>query len=122
MGIVNCPVCSSGDVKKALMAPAVAVSGDKNITQEKAISEKVTVSSGHPQQGELRAAIKNLRDKVVSEADYVGDDFAAEARKIHDKKVEPRGIYGEATKEEVSSLAKDGIDFLPLPILPEEHN
>ncbi len=117
IGIVTCPICASGDVQKALMAPAVALSGDK-----KTSDEKLVVSSGHPQQKELQAATKNLRDKVTSEADYVGDKFASEARKIHDKIIEPRGIYGEATREEVTSLAKDGIDFLPLPTLPEEHN
>ncbi len=122
VGIVTCPICASDNVNKALMAPAVALSGDKKSNAEKDSVEKLVVSSGHPQQKELQAAIKLLRDKVVNEADYVGDKFADEARKIHDKIIEPRGIYGEATKEEVNSLAKDGIDFLPLPTLPEEHN
>jgi hypothetical protein len=45
-----------------------------------------------------------------------------EARKIHDNEVEPRGIYGEATTEEVSGLLEDGIDFMPLPNVPEDHN
>jgi len=122
IGIITCPICASGDVQKALMAPAVALSGDKNGDGNKLADDKVVVSTGHPQQKELQAAIKNLRDKVTSEADYVGDKFANEARKIHDKEAEPRGIYGEATKDEVASLTKDGIDFLPLPVLPEEHN
>ena len=63
-----------------------------------------------------------FRSKVTSEADYVGDKFAEEARKIHFKDVEARGIYGEATQDEVSSLIEDGVDFMPLPNLPEEHN
>lgn len=115
-GIVTCPVCGSGDVQKALMAPAIPRKG----ASEK--SEKMPVAIGHPQQAELRAAMKALRDKVVAEADYVGDEFATEARKIHDNEVEPRGIYGEATKEEVAGLVEDGIDFMPLPNLPEDHN
>ena len=133
MGIVTCPVCSSGNVQKALMAPAVSTRSNKNAVStnivetkkdepEKSVGDKVAVSAGHPQQTELRAAIKSLRDKVTSEADYVGDKFASEARKIHDQEIEPRGIYGEATREEVSGLIEDGIEFLPLPTLPEEHN
>lgn len=110
---VTCPVCSSSEVAKAIMAPAVSRStGQKT----------VAVSSGHPEQAELRAALKALRDKVTSEADYVGDRFAEEARRIHFKEAEARGIYGEATQEEVAGLAEDGIDFMPLPNLPEEHN
>lgn len=112
-GIVTCPICSSGNVEKALMAPAVAKSATK---------EKLAVSMGHPEQAKLTEALRALRNKVMSEADYVGDKFAEEARKIHFKDVDPRGIYGEATAEEVASLAEDGVDFMPLPNLPEEHN
>ena len=113
-GIVTCPVCMSGKVDKALMAPALG----KAVGAEK----KIAVSAGHPQQAELRAALKALREKVVSEADYVGDKFAEEARKIHFKDVEARGIYGEATPDEVAALVEDGVDVMPLPSLPEEHN
>jgi hypothetical protein len=111
-GIVTCPVCTSPSVEKALMAPAVSRSN----------SDKVALSIGHPQHAELREALKALRNKVTSEADYVGDKFAQEARKIHFKDVEARGIYGEATRDEVASLLEDGVDFMPLPNLPDEHN
>jgi len=111
-GIVSCPVCASIRVEKALMAPAVARSG----------SDKVTVSSGHPQQAEIRELLRAMRRKVVSEADYVGDRFAEEARKIHFREADARGIYGEATRDEVAGLIDDGVDFLPLPNLPDEHN
>jgi len=63
-----------------------------------------------------------LRNKVTSEADYVGDKFADEARKIHFKEIDARGIYGEATREEVAALVEDGVDFMPLPSVKEEHN
>ena len=111
-GIVTCPICDTTEVRKALMAPAVARSG----------SEKVALSIGHPQHAQLQAAMRAMREKVTSEADYVGDKFAEEARKIHFKDVEPRGIYGEATREEVAGLIEDGVDFMPLPALPEEQN
>jgi len=52
----------------------------------------------------------------------VGDRFPEEARKIHFGEVEPRGIYGEATPEEARSLAEDGVEFMPLPIFPEDRN
>ena len=56
-----------------------------------------------------------MRTKVMTEADYVGDRFAEEARKIHFKEADPRGIYGEATRDEVAGLLDDGVEFLPLP-------
>ncbi len=111
-GIVTCPICNSPKVGKGLMAPVVS----------RAKSEKMSVSIGHPQQHQLREALRALRNKVTTEADYVGDKFADEARKIHFGEIDPRGIYGEATREEVASLIEDGVDFMPLPSIPEEHN
>jgi hypothetical protein len=111
-GVVACPICMSGKVGKAMMAPAVSRVG----------SEKVSLSIGHPEHQKIREAMVALRHKVTSEADYVGDKFADEARKIHFKEVDARGIYGEATREEVSGLIEDGVDFMPLPHLPEEAN
>ena len=111
-GLVTCPICLTTAVDKALMAPSIA----------RSTSEKVSLSIGHPQPQQLRDAMLALRNKVTSEADYVGDKFAEEARKIHFKEVDQRGIYGEATKEEVAALVEDGVDFMPLPNLPEEHN
>jgi hypothetical protein len=110
-GIVTCPVCSSDKVEKAMMAPAVGRS-----------SETVSLVIGHPEHDQIRAAMRALREKVTREADYVGSRFAEEARKIHYKEADVRGIYGEATREEVASLIEEGVDFMPLPNLPEEHN
>jgi hypothetical protein len=111
-GIVTCPVCMNGKVSKQVMAPSVA----------RSTSEKVSLSIGHPEHKQLREAMRALRNKVTSEADYVGDKFAEEARKIHFKEVDPRGIYGEATREEAAALLEDGVDFMPLPTVPEEAN
>ena len=66
--------------------------------------------------------LREYRRMVTTQADYVGDRFAEEARKIHFEEIEARGIYGEATRDEVAALLDDGVDFLPLPDVPEEHN
>ncbi len=117
-GLVTCPICLTTAVDKAIMAPAI----NRTDIETKAPAEKVSVSMGHPDHQKLREAIVALRNKVTSEADYVGDRFAEEARKIHFKEADARGIYGEATKEEVAALIEDGVDFMPLPALKEEHN
>ena len=111
-GIVTCAVCGDGVIEKAPMAPAVA----------RTDSEKVSLSSSHPDAVKFRELLRAYRQKVTSEADYVGDRFADEARKIHFEEVEARGIYGEATRDEVVALLDEGIEFMPLPDLPEEHN
>jgi hypothetical protein len=110
-GIVTCAVCGDGSVEKAPMAPAVArTNGDK-----------VSLSTRQPDAAKLRELLRAYRQKVMSEADYVGDKFAEEARKIHFEEVEARGIYGEATRDEVVALVEEGIEFLPLPDIAEDN-
>ncbi|MET3928088.1 DUF1178 family protein [Devosia sp. 2618] len=111
-GIVTCAVCGDADVGKALMAPAVA----------RTDGERLSLSSSSPDAIKFREMLRAYRQKVTSEADYVGERFAEEARKIHFDEAEARGIYGQATRDEVSALLDDGIEFLPLPDVPEEHN
>ncbi|MEZ5925953.1 MAG: DUF1178 family protein [Hyphomicrobiaceae bacterium] len=116
-GQVACPQCGSHDVEKALMAPSVKTGRSQD---EKTAKPKRPVASLMPP--ELQEMMRKIRDHVRENADYVGDKFAEEARKIHYEESEPRGIYGEATLDEAQSLHEEGIPFQPLPVLPEEKN
>ena len=111
-GFVECPSCGSSKVEKALMAPAVST-GRKR--------EKIALAMGEEQR-KLMAQMKEMSEKIRENADYVGDKFAEEARKIHFGEADPRGIYGEATLEEARSLAEDGVGFMPIPVFPEDRN
>lgn len=111
-GLVSCPHCGSGNVEKALMAPAVSTGKRR---------EQIALAMGEQQKKAL-AQLKELSNKVRENADYVGDRFAEEARKIHFGETEARGIYGEATSEEAATLMEDGVEFMPLPLFPEEQN
>lgn len=129
-GLLECPRCGTHEVRKAMMAPNVA-KGRKGrpdnaqpvqVSQSEQATEATTVAHG-PEAVMLRQAqamLRAIRDKVKSEAEYVGPRFADEARRIHFEEAPNRGIYGEATREEVTSLAEDGIDVTPLPPLPED--
>jgi hypothetical protein len=112
-----CPVCGSADIEKQLMAPAVA-STKKRATEP----EKLRVAAPDPRRAELVEALRELRKSVTENADYVGGRFPEEARKIHYKETEPRGIYGEASPAEAKELADEGIEFHPLPVLPEDRH
>jgi hypothetical protein len=126
--LIECPMCGSSSVAKALMAPSVSTSRTqetrKSSTQvvgQMDEHEVLTLSHGQNQQ-EIMAQMRILAKKLKDGAEYVGDKFAAEARKIHDGEADARGIYGEATIAEAQGLAEDGIDFLPIPSFPEDHN
>jgi hypothetical protein len=111
-GFVDCPSCGSHKVQKALMAPAVSTARKQ---------ETIALAMGEAQKQAL-AQLKAMAEKVRENADYVGDKFAEEARKIHFGETDPRGIYGEATLDEAKSLAEDGVEFMPIPSFPEDRN
>ena len=111
-GFVECPTCSSKAVEKALMAPAVSTARKR---------ETIALAMGEKQKLAM-AEMKALAEKLRSGAENVGDKFAEEARKIHFGEMEARGIYGEATAEEAKGLIDDGVDFMPIPVFPDEQN
>ena len=94
------------------MAPAVST-GRKQ--------EKIAVAMGEAQR-QAMAELKALSRRMRENADYVGDRFAEEARKIHFGETDARGIYGEATPDEARGLVEDGVEFLPIPVFPDERN
>lgn len=111
-GFVECPACGSKVVEKALMAPAVSTSRKQ--------AKMALAINAHQQR--ILSEMKALTEKMKESADYVGDKFAEEARKIHFGETEERGIYGEASAEEARDLIEDGVPFLPIPTLPEDRN
>ena len=106
-GLLECPVCGSKAVRKAIMAPAVA--GTKKRGQDLAPSQS---------QAMMMEAMGRIRRHVEENFDDVGDAFAVEARAIHEGKAEDRGIYGQATPTEVRDLVEDGVPVAPLPPEP----
>jgi hypothetical protein len=138
-GLVTCPVCGSGKVEKAIMAPRLAraeaaASGAPDLPSSPpppasgpvpvppAAPGKSAVAMTSPQERELRQKLKELRDHVTKHASYVGPRFPEEARKMHYGEIEHRSIYGEASPEDAKALHEEGIEFHPLPILPDDHN
>jgi hypothetical protein len=112
---VSCPVCGTTDVVKALMAPNVSTSRKREATA-------LSVAAPDPRQTALVDMLRKVRQHVEQNAEDVGVKFAEEARKIHYQEVEPRGIYGQASPDEARALIEEGIEFHPLPTLPEEAN
>jgi hypothetical protein len=128
-GLVSCPLCGSAKVEKAIMAPRLtrtAKSGPIVAPVEETVAaapEPATpVAMISPQEREFRAKLKELRDHLTSNSDNVGKKFPEEARKMHYGESEHRSIYGEASPQDAKALHEEGIEFHPLPVLPEERN
>ena len=122
-GLIACPECGSGSVKRALMAPSIPRKGSK---RERGGTEVIppaapsaapeTAATGLPDQ--VRAALQRIRAEVERTSDYVGDAFADEARRIHRGETDKRNIYGESTTEQAEALADEGIEVSRIPWVP----
>jgi len=119
-GLIACPLCGSTKVEKAIMAPAL--SGSREDSAPTAEPEKTPVAIVSREEVEVRKKLKELRDHIVKNADYVGEKFPEQARRMHYGEIEHRSIYGEASPDAARSLADEGIEFHPLPRLPDERN
>jgi hypothetical protein len=117
-GLVTCPMCGSAKVEKAIMAPALGGGREAPAPEP----EKTPVAIVSKEEVDLRKKLKELRDHIVKSADYVGEKFPEEARRMHYGEIEHRSIYGEASADAAKSLADEGIEFHPLPRLPDERN
>ena len=122
---IACPSCGTAKVEKAPMAPRIGKGG------RPAAAESGTAEPNQPQGAvmtkemaskavQLRKELGELRKKIEANCDYVGGQFAEEARKIHYRETEPRGIYGETSEEQARELTDEGIEFSRVPWLPRQ--
>lgn len=101
-GLHACPACGSGEVRKALMAPAVR-----------------RPAEARPAEPDAKAVLRALRRGIERDFRSVGADFAAEARRLHETG-EPGAIYGDATLEEIRRLREEGVPVVQIPWVPLE--
>lgn len=128
--LVECPVCNSAKVEKAIMAPRIAAKKAKKpgpdapapVANETPAAVPAPVAMMSPQEMEFRTKLKELREHIVKNAEDVGARFPDEARKMHYGETEHRSIYGVATPQEAKELLDEGIECHPIPVLPEERN
>jgi len=96
---LNCESCGSLKVQKSLMSPNLAKTKKKPVDQS---SEKFK---------EIKKKLKNYQNFVKQNFEFVGDNFAYEARSIHyNNKKGKKGIYGNASFKDVKELKEEGIE------------
>ena len=105
--MVVCSECGSTKITKAIMAPSVSTSRKKD---------------NKPPESEKKSKLKNdileLKKKIEANSEYVGTNFANEARSMYLGETPERSIYGEAKADDAKKLIDDGIPVMPLPFLP----
>lgn len=126
-GLVECPVCGGTEVSKQLMAPAVmkapGVKGRPDRSPPPAPPAAASAkapprAAAMPVPAQVMAVLQRVRAEIEKNFDYVGRDFAEEARKIHRGESDRTGIYGEATDAEAEALREEGIEIARIPWVP----
>ena len=129
-GLIACPHCGNTDVRRALMAPAIGKKGNATTSAEPVgeTGEAALPAVAPPAMpvvmpdpvlsDQMIEMIHKVRAEVEKNCDYVGSDFAEEARKIHYGEADARDIYGETTLDEAQELVEEGIDVTALPFVP----
>jgi hypothetical protein len=109
-GHLSCTECGSTAVKKSLMAPRVSTA-QKDDTTLPVLSEP---------QSDREKAVEAMRAHVETHSDYVGKDFATQARAMHDGEAPERAIHGVARLDQAKKLVEDGVPVVPLPFAPKQ--
>jgi hypothetical protein len=125
-GFVQCPVCGGTEVTKQLMAPAIPKKGRSRakppVSPESPVvappAEARSQVAAGPIPAQVMALLQRMRAEVEKHCDYVGRNFAEEARKIHRGESDARGIYGETTDAEAEELREEGIALARIPWVP----
>lgn len=136
-GLVTCAICDDHHISKALMTPNLGAKGNKAPAQPDTQNHSGSIQPapsksgyaggkpGVPELAEKAAALmmqmRAIRKQVEDNFDNVGDDFADTARRIHSGEEESRGIYGNASHNDIEDLIDEGIEIIPLPDLPKDN-
>ena len=123
-GLIECPECGGTDVERALMAPALTKRESLPVRVADEASPPAEAPAAVPDKAvgripaQMLAALQRMRAEVEKTCDYVGPDFADQARAMHRGEVEAKGIYGETTEEQAESLVEEGIAVAKIPWVP----
>ncbi|HUG60277.1 MAG TPA: DUF1178 family protein [Methylomirabilota bacterium] len=128
-GLLSCPTCGDVAVSKALMAPSVTTraAGAEVAPGPEAPSAPTAVATvppatTTPEVAAMIAKLREIKAALLEKSENVGSRFADEARRIHYGEAPARPVHGEASNEDARALIEEGVEILPLPILPEERN
>jgi hypothetical protein len=124
-GLLTCPMCGDAGIRKMLSAPRLNLTSTRD---DGAGAGAAPLAADERQQWEGLSKVEptpaeqarwlNALREAYAQAEDVGDRFADEARAMHQGEIDSRSIRGRASAEEAMALAEEGVDLLPLPLMP----
>ena len=120
-GYISCPYCGSLNIKKNLMSPSVKSTKEIN---PNIISKDIRhneLNKKTNKQIDMMVVLRNLKKEIKKNAEFVGKNFAKEAKAIHEGKSKERAIYGQADAKDLDELKSKNIDFINVPWVQDDN-
>lgn len=114
--LIQCPVCQSGDIAKALMAPAVSAKGNRRADPQ-AGPRNMALAADDPDDAQYKAmlsAIAQAQAQMLEKSQWVGDRFAEKARAMHYGDMDHAPIHGTTDPQEARAMMEEGVPVAPL--------
>ncbi len=120
-GYVSCPYCGSLNIRKNLMSPSVKSSRESQAKINPKNVKHNEFYKNTKKQIDMTVILRNLKKEIQKNAEFVGKNFAKEAKAIHEGKSKERAIYGQANLKDLEELKSDNIDFINVPWIQDDN-
>ncbi|TPG18717.1 DUF1178 family protein [Sphingomonas koreensis] len=105
--LIECPLCGDTAIDKAVMAPRIGAKGNREAPAKSPRSPHVVKAA--------MAALAQMQVKALESSTWVGADFSAQARSMHEGETQQSPIHGQASVADAKALIEDGVPIAPLP-------
>jgi hypothetical protein len=119
-GYISCPYCGSLNVKKNIMSPSVKSTKEINVKINSKNIKHNELNKKTNKQIDMMVVLRNLKNEIQKNAEFVGKNFAKEAKAIHEGKSKERAIYGQANAKDLEELKSKNIDFINVPWVQDD--
>ena len=120
-GYVSCPYCGSLNVRKNLMSPSLKSTREIQPNMNSKNVKRNEFYKNTNKQIDMTVVLRNLKKEIQKNAEFVGKDFAKEAKAIHEGKSKERSIYGQANAKDLEDLRSKNIDVINIPWVQDDN-
>lgn len=116
--LIECPVCGNTRIEKMLSAPHLNLGhGSAGSAETERVAPAVADDGNEQHRLQvMQAMYERMVQHVMEHTTDVGEQFADQARKMHQGEVAEAPIRGRTSPDEAQQLRDEGIDVVSLPV------
>ena len=122
--LINCPICGSDEVVKALTAPNLKINKNKipidKDKQDKNFKNNSKFLANETSEN-ISTLLRTLKKEIQKNSTYVGNEFVSQVRSMKEGKIKEKPIHGQGKSREIQELRDEGIEVVNIPWISEDH-